>query len=98
MSHAATPRPVLVHNRLPACLPAGLGRAWLSLDLSVVRRALNAAHSLLQAAAERKKEGSSALDEFCRDLTAEAAQQRTDPVSSTSLTARAAGRCPILIP
>ncbi|KAL4441273.1 hypothetical protein ABPG77_011510 [Micractinium sp. CCAP 211/92] len=32
------------------------------------------------AASDRKKEGSSALDEFCRDLTAEAAQQRTDPV------------------
>ncbi len=36
--------------------------------------------SVLQAASDRKKEGSSALDEFCRDLTAEAAQQRTDPV------------------
>jgi ATP-dependent Clp protease ATP-binding subunit ClpC len=32
------------------------------------------------AASERKREGSSALEEFCRDLCAEAQMQRTDPV------------------
>jgi hypothetical protein len=36
----------------------------------------------LQSASERsKKEGSSALEEFCRDLCKEAASQRVDPVS-----------------
>ena len=33
-----------------------------------------------QAASERKKEGASALDEFCRDLCQQAASQSTDPV------------------
>lgn len=70
--------------RLPACpcLDAPKPRlTWpaCAADLSV-----------LQAASDRKKEGSSALDEFCRDLTAEAAQQRTDPVRSADPLPRAA--------
>lgn len=62
------------HSTL-GCAPAVRGGSHLSM-LTAGRPAA----CVPQAASERKKEGSSALDEFCRDLCAEAQAQRTDPV------------------